>query len=125
MNRVVITGIGAVTPIGNDVKSFWDGLINGKKRSGLHFPTSTTALLNARWLLKVKNFDPSSCMDSNTVRRMDLFSQYGMYAAHEAMEDSGIQSAIDSEDLGVLLSVRALAASIPSAPKTATLSRAV
>ena len=100
MNRVVITGIGALTPIGNDVKSFWDGLSSGK--NGIDFISHFDhGPFKYKMAGEVKNFDPSHCLDSNAVRRMDLFSQYALVAAHEAMEDSGIENNIDSEDLGV------------------------
>ncbi len=100
MSRVVITGLGAVTPIGNDVKSFWDGLVNGK--NGVDFISYFDhSPFKYKMAAEVKNFDPSSRLDGNTVRRMDLFSQYALYAAQEAMEDSGLENSIDGEDLGV------------------------
>lgn len=84
--RVVITGIGAVTPLGNDVGSFWKGLCEGKNGIGkiTRFdPTEQKAIMGA----EVKDFEYH---DQRAAKRMDLFCQYGMQAAIEAMEMSGL-----------------------------------
>jgi len=100
MSRVVVTGMGAVTPIGNDVKSFWDGLVSG--RNGIDFITHFDASgFKHRLAAEVKNFDPLAFMDKNSARKTDLFVQYALCAAIEAMEDSGLENNIDSGDLGV------------------------
>ena len=98
--RVVVTGLGAVTPIGNDVASYWDGLKNG--RNGIAPITSfDTSDLKAKLAAQVKDFDPKQYMDAKTVRQTDRFEQFALAAAIQAAQDSGIQEQIDPERLGV------------------------
>lgn len=100
MNRVVVTGLGAVTPVGNSVSEYWNGLINGVCGVGeiTHFDSSESKFKLAA---EVKNFDPLCRIDKITARKTDLFVQYALYSAIEAMEDSGLEGNIASEDLGV------------------------
>lgn len=100
MKRVVVTGLGAVTPIGNDVKSFWNGLINGQNGIDTitHFDVSDSKYKLAG---ELKNFDPSVYLDKTTIRKTDLFVQYALYAAQEAMDDSGIAGNIENDELAV------------------------
>jgi 3-oxoacyl-[acyl-carrier-protein] synthase II len=101
MRRVVITGLGAITPIGNNVETFWNNLIHGV--SGIDFIKSCpTDDLAVKIAAEVKNFDPKEHgIDPGTARRSDLFSRYAMAAANEAMKDSAIE--IDPERLGVYI----------------------
>ena len=87
--RVVVTGLGAITPIGNDVESFWNGLKNGTVGIG---PVTTfdTTEYKAKLAAEVKDFDPKKYMDMKTARRMERFSQFAVAAAKEALEDAGI-----------------------------------
>ena len=89
MHRVVITGLGVVSPCGNDVPSTWDALISG--RSGVagitHFDASDWPV---RIAAEVKNFDAGRVLDRKLVKRMDLFAQFAMVAAHEAVVDAGL-----------------------------------
>lgn len=98
--RVVITGLGAVTPIGNDVATFWDNLKNGKCGIGKITKFDTTEY-KATVAAEVKDFDPLLYMDKGEVRKTDLFAQYGMAAATMAMNDSELTGKIDPERLGV------------------------
>ena len=86
--RVVITGIGLVTPLGTDVNSSWNGLISG--RSGIkpitQFNTDTFACKIAG---TIDDFTPEKYIDPRDLKKMDLFIQYGIAAATEAIEDSG------------------------------------
>ena len=103
MKRVVVTGLGAVTPLGNDVQTFWDGLING--RNGIDYITYfDTSAYKYKLAAEVRNFDPLRFMDKNSARKTDLFVQYALSAAIEAMEDSGLEGRIESEELGVYFS---------------------
>lgn len=87
--RVVVTGLGAITPIGNDVESFWNGL--KEKRIGIDGITRfDTEGYKAKLAAEVKNFDPKAYMDVKAAKRMELFSQYAVAAAKQALEDSGI-----------------------------------
>lgn len=89
MNRVVVTGIGAITPIGNDVESFWNGL--KEKKVGIGPITYfDTAEYKAKLAAQVKGFDPKQYMDPKAARRMETFSQYAVAAAKQALEDAGI-----------------------------------
>ena len=87
--RVVVTGLGAITHIGNDVESFWNGLKNGTVGIG---PVTTfdTTEYKAKLAAEVKDFDPKKYMDMKTARRMERFSQFAVAAAKEALEDAGI-----------------------------------
>lgn len=89
MNRVVVTGMGAITPIGNDVESFWNGL--KEKKVGIGPITYfDTAEYKAKLAAQVKEFDPKQYMDPKAARRMETFSQYAVAAAKQALEDAGI-----------------------------------
>lgn len=100
MNRVVITGMGAITPIGNDTNSFWQSLIAGK--CGIDFITKfDTTDFKVKVAAEVKNFDPTEYIEKSEVRKTDLFCQYAIAAAAQAMQDSGIKNTIAPERLGV------------------------
>ena len=100
MNRVVITGIGAVTPIGNDVPTFWENAVAGK--CGIDFITRfDTSDMKVTIAGEVKDFDPSLSMEKAEIRKTDLYAQYAMAAAVEAMKDSGLEGKVSPERLGV------------------------
>lgn len=101
--RVVITGMGAVTPIGNNVGEFWDGLKSGK--CGIDFIKSFDASeCKAKVAGELKDFDPTVAVDKKEVKRMDKYSLYAMAAATEAVESSGIDlSTIDHDRFGVMI----------------------
>ncbi len=103
MNRVVITGMGTVNPIGNSIAEFEDSLFAGKCGIG-PITRFDTEGFKVRLAAEVKDFDPLSCYDSLTeVRRSDLFTQYAMAAACQAVEDSGIAGKVDPYRLGVYI----------------------
>lgn len=100
MKRVVITGLGAVSPVGNTTAEFWENICAGKHGIG-NITRFDTDDFKVKIAAEVKNFDPSVYYnDKSEVRRTDLFVQYAMAAAVQAMEDSGLED-IDSERLGV------------------------
>ncbi len=100
MRRVAVTGLGVISPVGNELKSFWDNLVAGK--CGVDFITRfDTTGYKVRIAAEVKNFDPLLYMDKNEVRRSDLYTQYALAAAAQAMEDSRLSGTIDPERLGV------------------------
>lgn len=102
MPRVVITGMGAVTPVGNDVESFVSSLTAGKVGFNpiTHFDATETGVTLAG---ELTDFDPLQRLKKRDLRRMDGFSQYAMYATGEAMEQAGInEDNTDSERLGVI-----------------------
>ena len=104
MKRVVITGMGIISPIGNDISSFWNSLTAGVCGIG-----PITAFYTAEYKVKlaaeVKNFDPLLYMEKQEIRKQDQFSQYAVAAASQAMSDSGLQSGenIDPFRLGVYI----------------------
>ena len=87
--RVVVTGLGAVTPIGNDVRTFWAALIAGRSGAGpiTMFDDSD---LDVHIATEVKDFDPVALLDHKTVKRTDRFTQLVLVAADEAIADSGL-----------------------------------
>ena len=95
MNRVVVTGLGAITPIGNDINTFWNGL--KEKKIGFGPITAfDTAEYKVKLAAEVKDFDAKQYMDPKAARRMERFSQFAVAAAKEALEDAGIK--MEQED---------------------------
>ena len=103
--RVVITGMGAITPIGNTVDEFWAGIKAGK--SGIAPITLFDASVNkVHYAAEVKNFDPSLYMDSKEARKMARFTQLGVAAAKMALDDSGLMGNAEVlDETGVILGV--------------------
>ena len=100
MRRVVVTGLGAVTPVGNDVESMWTALKNGE--SGIDYITKfDTEGLKVKIAGEVKNFDPTLYIEKKELRKTELFTQYAVAAATQAVKDSGIENNIEPERLGV------------------------
>ena len=89
LKRVVVTGLGALTPIGNDLNDFWRGLIAGKSGSApvTYFDTEK---FKTKFACELKGFDPLEFLDRKQQRKMDRFTQYGMVSTDEAIIDSGI-----------------------------------
>ncbi len=100
MRRVVVTGLGAVTPIGNNVTDFWNSLVSGINGIGpiTHFDTTDS---KCKLAAEVKNFDPSAVLDKSTIRKTDPYTQYALVSAEEAMQASGIAGTVAEEELGV------------------------
>ncbi|MBQ8337295.1 MAG: beta-ketoacyl-ACP synthase II [Bacteroidaceae bacterium] len=93
--RVVVTGLGTVSPIGNDVPTTWENAVNGVSGAGpiTHFDSY---LFKTQFACEVKNFDPTSVMDRRDVRKVDVDTHFGVAAAIEAINDSGM--VIEQED---------------------------
>ena len=101
--RVVITGLGAITPVGNTVKDFWEGLVNGKN-GACEITRFDSALYKTHFACEVKGYDPDNFFDKKTARKYDLFAQFDIVAADEAIADSGITPEnTNFDDVGVLL----------------------
>ncbi len=101
--RVVVTGLGAITPIGNTVKDFWEGLVSGKNGAG-EITRFDSALYKTHFACEVKGYNPDDFFDKKTARKYDLFAQFDIVAADEAIADSGITPEnTDYDDVGVLL----------------------
>lgn len=100
MRRVVVTGLGAVTPIGNNMEEYWNGLVTGVNGIAPITRFDTTEF-KSKLAAEVKNFDPSAVLDKGTVRKTDLYTQYALVSADEAMQDSGLAGNIAEDELGV------------------------
>ena len=102
LRRVVVTGLGAITPLGNDVNSFFHGLRTGVSGAGLitHFNTEK---FKVKFACEVKNFNTEDFFDRKEARKMDPFTQYAMVAADEAIHHSGIlQQTYNPDRIGVV-----------------------
>ena len=99
--KVVVTGMGAVTPIGNNVEEYWNSLKNGK--SGIDYIKNIdTSTIDVKIGAEVKEFHPEEVMPKKEVRRLDKFSQFVLYAADEAIKSSGLDvESINSKRFGV------------------------
>ncbi|MDB2104144.1 MULTISPECIES: beta-ketoacyl-ACP synthase II [Clostridium] len=99
--KVVVTGMGAVTPIGNNVEEYWNSLKNGK--SGIDYIKNIdTSTIDVKIGAEVKDFHPEEVMPKKEVRRLDKFSQFVLYAADEAIKSSGLDvEKINSKRFGV------------------------
>lgn len=89
LKRVVITGLGALTPIGNDVNSFWSSLIAGKSGAAM-IKQFDASLFKTQFACELKDFNIEDHLDRKEARKMDQFSQYAVVASTEAIEDAGI-----------------------------------
>ncbi|MBS0031894.1 beta-ketoacyl-ACP synthase II [Chitinophaga sp. 22321] len=102
MKRVVITGMGTVSPVGNNVTDFWNSLVSGKSGAATitHFDASR---FRTRFANELKGFDASALLDKAELRKTDPFTQYALVAADQAIKDSGLDfSAMDPFDTGVI-----------------------
>jgi len=100
MRRVVVTGMGAVTPLGNDVASFWDNLKNGTCGIG-DITKFDTSEYRVKIAAEVRGFDPLQYMGKLDVLHSDLYTQFAMAAACQAMDDSGVGGTVAPERMGV------------------------
>lgn len=102
--RVVVTGMGAITPIGNNVEEFFKGLVDGK--CGIdNITLFNTEKFKVKLAAEVKGYNPEDHFDRRSAKRLDRFSQFAMIAAREAMKDSGITPEnTDMERVGVIVS---------------------
>ncbi|QSX05547.1 beta-ketoacyl-ACP synthase II [Sedimentibacter sp. zth1] len=100
MKRVVITGIGAITPVGNDIDTLWSSLITGKCGIGPITRFDVTEH-KVKIAAEVKDFDATQYIEKSQIKKNDLYCQYAIAAATQAMNDSGIENHVEPERLGV------------------------
>ena len=102
LKRVVVTGLGAITPLGNNVNDFWNNLVNGM--SGANMITRFDAeKFKTKFACEVKNYDPSVYFDRKEIRKLDLYAQFALIAAEEAVKDSKLDmDKIDHDAAGVI-----------------------
>ncbi|MDZ7634056.1 MAG: beta-ketoacyl-ACP synthase II [Bacteroidales bacterium] len=102
MRRVVVTGMGALTPIGNTLQDYWKGLVDGVSGAGpiTHFDTTK---YKTKFACELKNYDPANYFDRKESRKMDRYAQYALIAADEAVKDAGLDpEATDRDRCGVI-----------------------
>lgn len=103
MRRVVITGLGAVTPLGNDVGTFWKALVAGTSGANLITKFDTTHF-KTKFACEVKDFDPTAYIDKKELNRLDPSAVYALVAGTQAVEDSGITAQFNPDRIGVVWS---------------------
>lgn len=105
MKRVVITGLGTINPLGNEVATFWKNSLEGKSGAGM-ITRFDASRFRTQIAAEIKNFDPQRYLDRNEIKRSDLFTQYALYSAAQAWEDAGLDmGTIDPFDVGVIWGV--------------------
>jgi 3-oxoacyl-[acyl-carrier-protein] synthase II len=102
LKRVVVTGMGALTPLGNSVEEYWNGLVNGV--SGAEMITQFNASkFKTRFACEVKNFDPTQYLDKKEARKIDRFTQFALIASDQAMADAGLnRDNVNPDRVGVV-----------------------
>ncbi|HET8839210.1 MAG TPA: beta-ketoacyl-ACP synthase II [Flavobacteriaceae bacterium] len=102
LKRVVVTGLGALTPIGNNIEEYWDGLVHGKSGSApiTHYDPEK---FKTKFACEIKNFNIEDYFDRKEARRLDKFAQYAIIASDEAIKDSGIDlNVVNKHRIGVI-----------------------
>ena len=102
LKRVVVTGLGALTPLGNDIPSYWDGLVNGV--SGADFIKQfDVTKFKTKFACEVKNFNPENHFDRKEARKLDRFSQFALVAVDEAVKHANLtEESVDKNRVGVI-----------------------
>ena len=102
LKRVVVTGLGAITPLGKSVPEYWDGLINGVSGADIIQQFDITKF-KTRFACEVKNFEPTEYFDRKEARKLDRFAQFALIACDEAVKDAGItKENVDHDRVGVI-----------------------
>jgi 3-oxoacyl-[acyl-carrier-protein] synthase II len=102
LKRVVVTGLGALSPLGLNLAETWDNVLQGKSGAGpiTHFDAS---MFKTRFACEVKGFDPSKYFDRKEARKLDMYAQYAIAAAQEALENCGVDlETLDKDEVGVI-----------------------
>ncbi len=102
LRRVVVTGLGAITPIGNDIISYWDGLVSGKSGAD-HITYFDTSKFKTKFACELKGYDALNHFDRKEARKLDKFAQYALVCTEEAVKDSKLDiDSIDKTRVGVI-----------------------
>ena len=102
MRRVVVTGMGVISPVGNDVKTFWENLKNGKCGIG-PITKFDTENYKVKVAAEVRDFEPRDYMEKLDVLHSDIYTQFAIGAATQAVEESGIIGTVPDERIGVYI----------------------
>ena len=89
MNKVAITGLGAITPLGNTVNEFWQNIVAGKSGAGM-ITKFDASKFKTRFGCEVRNFNPEEYIEKKELKKYDLFTQYAIAASEQAIKDSGL-----------------------------------
>ena len=102
LKRVVVTGMGAITPLGKTVSEYWDGLINGVSGAD-NITQFDTAKFKTKFACEVKDFEPTNYLDRKEARKIDRFTQFALIASDQAVKDAGItKENVDADRVGVI-----------------------
>jgi 3-oxoacyl-[acyl-carrier-protein] synthase II len=102
LKRVVVTGLGAITPLGNDIPSYWDGLVNGVSGAG-HIKQFDVTKFKTKFACELKDFNPENYFERKEARKLDRFSQIALVAADEAVRHARLtDEGIDPDRVGVI-----------------------
>lgn len=102
LKRVVVTGLGAITPLGNTLQEYWQGLTDGVSGAD-YIKQFNTSKFKTRFACEVKNFEPTNYLDRKEARKIDRFTQFALIASDEAVKDSGIsKDNVDVDRVGVI-----------------------
>ena len=102
LKRVVVTGLGAITPLGKSVQEYWDGLTNGVSGAD-NITQFDTSKFKTKFACELKGFDPTNFMDRKEARKVDPYTQYALVAADEAIKNSNLlASKFDPDRVGVI-----------------------
>ena len=102
LNRVVVTGLGALTPLGLNIEDFWKNLVNGKSGAA-NITYFNAEKFKTQFACELKNFNPENFIDKKELRKIDLFSAYALIAVEQAIKDSNINlEKVSLDDCGVI-----------------------
>ena len=102
LKRVVVTGIGAITPLGNNLADYWNGLVNGVSGADL-ITRFDASKFKTHFACEVKNFEPTDFLDRKEARKIDRFTQFALHVSDEAMTDAGLNKEnINPDRVGVV-----------------------
>ncbi len=105
MKRVVVTGMGTINPLGENIDTFWNNILRGENRTAM-ISRFDASLFRTQIASEIKDFQPEKYLDRNEIKRSDLFTQYALYSAAQALEDSGlVPENMDPFDIGVIWGV--------------------
>ncbi|MDR6736996.1 beta-ketoacyl-ACP synthase II [Sphingobacterium sp. 2149] len=105
MKRVVVTGMGTINPLGENIDTFWNNILRGENRTAA-ISRFDASLFRTQIASEIKQFQPEKYLDRNEIKRSDLFTQYALYSAAQALEDSGlVPESMDPFEIGVIWGV--------------------